>query len=121
MTPIPEKQYVENVAWVGIADKKTIVNVVYKNKETSQAWGKRFIVEKFILDKPYRYLDENTELHYISINPEAIVELQFAPQAKQKINKLAVALKEILVKGAQTKGIRLATQKLKKVIAEPKP
>ena len=57
VTNIPEKQFVEKVAWVAIADKKTIMNVVYRNKETSQAWAKRFIVEKFILDKTYNFLD----------------------------------------------------------------
>ena len=34
---IPEKQYFEKAVWVGVADKKTVINVVYKNKETSQS------------------------------------------------------------------------------------
>ncbi len=116
VTSIPEKQYFENLAWVGIADKTTIMNVVYKNKETHQVWAKRFIVDKFILDKIYRYFDEGMELQYISTHPQPIVELQFAPQARQKMKNLLCALKEIPVKGAHTRGIRLATQKVKKVI-----
>ncbi|MBI2743598.1 MAG: DNA topoisomerase IV subunit A [Chlamydiales bacterium] len=112
---IPEKQYFEKIAWVEIADKKTVINVIYKNKETDQAWAKRFIVEKFILDKVYRYLDEKTELQHISNSPEAAVELHFAPQARQKVQKQVFALKNVLVKGAQTRGIRIATQKVKKV------
>jgi topoisomerase-4 subunit A len=112
---IPEKQYFDNIAWVGVADKKTIINVVYKSKETGQAWGKRFIVEKFILDKAYRYLDENTELQHISADPEEVVELHFTAQANQKVKNMVVALKEILVKGEQARGIRLATQKIRKV------
>ncbi len=115
---IPEKQYFEGAVWVGIADKKTILNVLYKNKMTGQVWAKRFIVDKFILEKNYRYFDENMELEHISTNPEATVELQFVPQAQQKMKKLDVALKEVLVKGAQARGIRLATQKVKKVIFE---
>jgi len=116
VTNIPEKQYFENSAWVGIADKTTILNVVYKNKETHQAWGKRFIVDKFILDKIYRYFDEGMELQYISTHPQPVVELQFTPQPRQKVKNLLCALKEIPVKGAHTRGIRLATQKVKKVI-----
>ena len=112
---IPEKQYFENVAWVGIADKKTVINVVYKNKATQQVWAKRFIVEKFILDKNYRYIDENSELQYISIDPDAEVELFFAPQAKEKKKSIVYALKDVPVTGAQTRGIRIATQKIKKV------
>jgi len=118
---IPEKQYFENIAWVDLADKKTIINVVYKNEETGQPWGKRFIVEKFILDKTYRYLEEKSELLHISTHPDAAVELHFAPQAKQKIKSQLVSLKNILVKGAQTRGIRLATQKVKKLISGTKP
>ena len=117
---IPEKQYFENIAWVDIADKKTIINVVYKNQETGQPWGKRFIVDKFILDKTYRYLDESTELLHISTHPNAAVELHFIPQAKQKVKSQLVSLKDIALKGAQTKGIRLATQKVKKLISGTK-
>ncbi|MBS3904376.1 MAG: DNA topoisomerase IV subunit A [Simkania sp.] len=114
---IPEKQYFEQIAWVGVADKKTVVNVVYKNRETSQVWAKRFIVDKFILDKVYHYLDEGTELQHISTNPNAVVELHFAPQARQKAKTMLFALKDVLVKGAQTRGIRITNHKVKKVIS----
>lgn len=115
VTHIPEKQYFENVAWVSIADKKTIMNVVYKNKETAQVWAKRFVVDKFILDKIYRYLDENADLQHFSAKPEVAVELHFAPAPRQKAKKFLVELKNVLVKGAQARGIRLAVQKVKKV------
>jgi topoisomerase-4 subunit A len=118
VTNIPEKQYIQNVAWVGIADKKTIMNVVYKNTETRQAWAKRFVVDKFILDKPYHYLDENTELQYLSADPDPTVELHFTPTPRQKVKKLLYSLKQVLVKGAQARGIRMATQEVKKVTAQ---
>lgn len=108
--PIPEKQYFQNSAWVEIADKKTIVNVVYKNKETGQAWAKRFVIDKFILDKTYRYLDEDCELAYICTNPNTTVELQF-----QKEKKMRFALKDVPIKGVQTKGIRISPHKVKKI------
>jgi topoisomerase-4 subunit A len=115
---IPEKQFFEGAAWVGIADKKTVMNAVYKNKISGQVWAKRFVVDKFILDKSYRYFDETMELEHISIDPEAAIELHFAPQKSQKAKILPFALKDIPVKGAQTRGVRLATQKVKKVIFE---
>lgn len=114
---IPEKQYFEKIAWVEVADKKTIINVIYKNRESEQAWAKRFIVEKFILDKTYRYLDEKAELQQISTHPESVVELHFVPQPRQKVKSLVFALKEAPVTGAQTRGMRIANQKVKKVIA----
>ncbi|HEY5235533.1 MAG TPA: DNA topoisomerase IV subunit A [Rhabdochlamydiaceae bacterium] len=112
---IPEKQYAENVAWIDVADKKTVMNVVYKNKETGHAWAKRFIVEQFILEKSYHYIDDLGELLYISDDPKAVVEIQFVPQANQKLKKILYPFKEVLVKGAQARGIRVANQKVKKV------
>ena len=91
------------------------MNVIYKNKETGQAWAKRFIVERFILDKVYRYVDENAELQYISSDVEPEVEILFVPKAKQKVPSLVYPLKEVLVKGAQARGIRVANQAVKKV------
>ena len=87
------------------------MSIVYKNKTTGQAWGKRFVVDKYILDKTYKYLDENTELLFISAHPEPSVELQFVTTPKQKEKKLLYPLKKIPVKGAHTRGIRLAIPK----------
>jgi topoisomerase-4 subunit A len=117
VTNIPEKQYFENAVWVEVADKKTILNVVYKDNKTNQAWAKRFIIEKFILDKIYRFIDEDAELLHISNNPKAVVELHFAPSAKEKLKKLLFALKDAPLKGVQTRGIRVSTQKVKKVLS----
>jgi topoisomerase-4 subunit A len=113
---IPEKQYFEKVVHVGVADKKTIMSVVYKDKGTNQIWAKRFIVDKFILDKAYPYLSENSELQSFSIDPDAAVELHFSPSARHKMKKKLFSLKDVPLKGVQTRGIRLATQKVKKVI-----
>ena len=118
VTNIPEKQYFEQIVWVGVADKKTIMNVIYKNKETRQVWAKRFIIEKFILDKVYRFIEEDSELEAISIAPDASVELHYIPKAGQKMKKTSFALKSVPVKGVQTKGVRLAPHKIKKVISD---
>jgi topoisomerase-4 subunit A len=112
---MPDKLYVEHAVWVGAADKTTVMNVIYKNSESNQAWAKRFIIESFILDKVYRYVDENAELQYISSDVEPEVEILFVPKAKQKVPSLVYPLKEVLVKGAQARGIRVANQAVKKV------
>jgi len=112
---IPEKQYFENIAWVGIADKKTIMSVVYKVKSTGQVWAKRFIVDKFILDKLYRYLDEKGELCFISSEPNVTVELLFAPKGDKKPKKITVSLEEIPLKGSLIRGTRLSDKRVKKV------
>ncbi len=113
---IPEKQYVENILWTGIADKKTILSAVYKNKKTQQVFAKRFIVDKFILEKVYPYLEEGMELQHLCTNPDAVIELQFAPQVKQKVKQMTFALKDIPVKAAHNRGLRISAQKVKKVV-----
>ena len=112
---IPEKQFLDGIAWVSIADKKSVMSVVYKNRETQHSWAKRFVVDKFILDKTYRYLDEKAELQHFSAHPETVVDLHFAPEPRQKIKKRRFALESVLVKGAQARGIRVANKKVKKV------
>jgi topoisomerase-4 subunit A len=110
---VPEKQYVENLILALVADKKTPINVIYKHPETGFIWAKRFIVTGFILEKVYRFIEENGELIHISTNPDDVIELQFSnPKAK----KLTVNLKDIAITGAQTRGSCLAKQKVKKVI-----
>ncbi|HNA61938.1 MAG TPA: DNA topoisomerase IV subunit A [Rhabdochlamydiaceae bacterium] len=84
---IPDKQYLENVTWVGVADKKTIHNVLYKNTATKQTWVKRFVVDKFILDKIYNFLDTDAELQYFSVEKESTLELQFYAKPRQKSNR----------------------------------
>lgn len=112
---VPEKQYFEKAIWAGVADKKTVMNVVYKNGKTGQVWAKRFIVEQFILDKTYRFFEEGMQLEHISTNPNSAIELQFSVQAGKKTKDEVVFLKDIPLKGVQTRGVRLALQKVKKV------
>lgn len=116
----PEKQYFENLMWAGVADKKTVHNVVYKNSKTKQVWAKRFVIDKFILDKQYRFIEEGEELQHFSLNPEATIELQLSPQSGKTQPPRPFALKEIPVKDVTTRGVRLATEKIKKVVSHGK-
>lgn len=117
---IPEKQYFENTIFAGVADKKTVMNVVYKNKAKGQVWAKRFIVDKFILEKVYRFVDEEGDLLHISTHLNATIELHFAPSAKQAMKSEVFALKDVPIMGAQTRGVRLSTHKVKKVTSNEK-
>lgn len=117
---IPEKQYVlkkgTKAAFVGVADKKTVFSVVYRDPKTHLCYGKRFIITQFILDKEYRFIEEGMDLQCISTEPELKVELQFIPKMKQKLAKLECNLTEVIVKGVGAKGIRLANREVKKVV-----
>ena len=116
---IPEKQYIardkQKVLFVGIADKKTIFNVIYKDPKTLLAYAKRFIVEKFILDKSYRFLEAGMHLEHLTTNSDAKMHIVFVPKVKQKISAMDFVFNTILVKGVSAKGIKVASRAVKKV------
>lgn len=118
---IPEKQYIYResggkLAYIGIADKKTVINVVYKEPKTLQAFAKRFIIDKFLVDKIYRYLDEDQHLEVLTTDLEPKIHLVLVPKLKQKITEIDFNLTEVLVKGVGAKGIRITPRAVKKIV-----
>ncbi len=119
---IPEKQYIQcegkdnKVIFVGVADKKTVFNVAYRDPKTYIAYAKRFIVEKFILEKLYRYMDEEVNLEFISTDPNPKLELQFLPSARKPASKGEVSFERFLVKGVTAKGVKISPREVKKII-----
>ncbi len=107
---IPEKQYFEGAVWAGVADKKTVLNVAYKIK--GDVWVKRFIVEKFILDKLYRFIDEEGEFVGMSVGDEGTVEFLSGPKDKKSI----IPFKDIPIKSVQTRGTKVSQFKAKKIV-----
>jgi topoisomerase-4 subunit A len=120
VTNIPEKQYVHHdgnqVVFVGAADKKTVLNVIYKDSKTNLCYAKRFIVTQFILDKQYRYMDEGMDLCFITTQPDVSLEMQFIPKPKQKKSKDFFRISEVAIKGVSAKGIRMAPREIKKLL-----
>lgn len=116
---IPEKQYVHHegnkVVYVGVADKKTVLNVAYRDK-AHICFAKRFIVTQFILDKVYRFMEEGMDLQYISSALQPALELQLIPKVNQKQTKVEFNFDSIAVKGFSSKGIRIDKRPVKKVI-----
>lgn len=110
---IPDKQYSEGMVLAMAADKKTLISVLYKQKKTGHIFAKRFVVDKFILDKSYRYFDEGDELLFISTEDHPKCELQMA----QKGAKHIFSFKEIQPSGSSTKGSCVLKEKVKKAAA----
>lgn len=121
---IPEKLYVNSndnkAIYVGMADKKSVFSVAYRDPKTRFCYAKRFVVAKFILDKVYHFIDEGMELQFLSINPEASIELQFVPKPKQKTASASFNFAQVLIKGIAAKGVRMANREVKKVLSEKK-
>ncbi|MCB1118739.1 MAG: DNA topoisomerase IV subunit A [Chlamydiia bacterium] len=116
---IPEKQYHhetgKKVAHIGVSDKKTTFNVVYKNPKTNQCFAKRFVVSKYILDKEYRYIEEGMKLEMLSTAPTVQLQVNFVPSVRQKVTKMDFDMGEVLVKGVSAKGVRLSSKPIKKI------
>jgi len=116
---IPEKQYIHTqgvpAIWIGVADRKSIINIIYKDKETDFAYAKRFVVKQFILEKSYRFLPEEALLAFISSRERERVILSFKSKGKIKGKTLAFEFSDVAVKGADTKGVRIANTALKEI------
>ena len=116
---IPEKQYVHTkgakVIWLGQADKKTVINLVYTDQKRLP-YAKRFVVKQFILDKEYSFLDPDQKLEYITSQEGAVLELHFKPKPRQKkMTTCEFAWDEVAIKGVSAKGVRIANKELLKV------
>jgi len=117
---IPEKQYLyhhcKQVIFIGIADKKTVMSVVYKDPKTQLAFGKRFIIEKFILEKSYRFYEKEYKLEFISTQKSNKFTLHFKPKPRQKVVSTQFDLESIPIKGVTAKGIKIAKQEVEKIV-----
>ncbi len=116
---IPEKEYIAQdrnpLVFVGVADKKTVMSIVYKDDNTGQPYAKRFVVEKFILDKQYHYLKDGQSLQFITSEPSTTVHVSFKPKPKQKVKNTQFNLDNVAIKGVNAKGIRISNKEMKAV------
>lgn len=116
---IPEKQYVHQnskVCYVGIADKKTILNIAYKDPKTDLCYAKRFIVEKFILDKMYTFMPEGMNLLFITTKQAPTLEMVYIPKPRQKSAQGPFHFEHLAVKGISAKATRMSPRGIKKLL-----
>jgi topoisomerase-4 subunit A len=111
---IPEKQYVgqdkDKILSCGVADKKTVFSVCFKDPKSGYSFAKRFIVKQFILDKEYTFIDEGMQLQYFSCDVEPTLLIQLMPKPRQKVSALQFEFKKVAVKGVTAHGLRLASR-----------
>lgn len=117
---IPEKQYVQpegtKVVYVGPADKKTVIGVIFRDPKTNYAFAKRFIISQFILEKTYQFIEPGMELLAVTSLSNTFYEIQFIPKVKQKVSRIPFELDSVLVKGVGAHGVRISNKEVKKVI-----
>jgi topoisomerase IV subunit A len=116
---IPEKSYVnlddKPACWIGAADKKTEIAVFSKDKKTGAPFAKRFVVKQFILEKIYQFVDPGHKLLYITSDPNERVILSLKGTGRTKAKNIEIPFDEIPLKGASTKGQKMASQEVKAI------
>lgn len=118
---VPEKQYLHSqstVCFLGIADKKTVINIAYRDPKTHLCYAKRFVIEKFILEKVYTFMEEGMELLFISTQPSPVLEMIFTPKPKQKLSQATFSFEGLGIKGVSAKANRMAAREISKLLVK---
>ncbi|MDH4319137.1 MAG: DNA topoisomerase IV subunit A [Desulfobulbaceae bacterium] len=115
---VPEKLFIGgDVHYVGVVEKDTVFNVIYKNGQDGYLYIKRFSTPKYILNREYRLIPEhaNSQIRLLTTGKETSLRLNLVPKARAKYNRMDIVVDEYLVKGAGAKGKRLTNRTVRKI------
>ena len=120
VTDVPEKQFVDKgLCACLLADKeileKTIFSIVYKDNKNKYPYIKRCRIEKYMLNKRYSLLPENTRFLDMTTRTDMELRVKYVPKPRLKILEETFDVKDFLVKGARAAGVRLAPRQVKSV------
>ncbi|MCC7431575.1 DNA topoisomerase IV subunit A [bacterium] len=113
---IPEKLFVgKQLLYFEIINKKTIFNLIYREKDTKFCYLKRFSITQFILEKEYQLFDEKTnKLEILNTKENYNFTAEFEFKKGLKITSQDFCSDNFLVKGVSAKGVRLANKNIVK-------
>lgn len=115
---VSEKLFVDKgLQFACLADKeeieKLIFTAVYKEKKSGNICLKRFKIEKFITDKTYPFIPEDSSLLKLTIKTDVAVNIVYEPAPRVKILEETFRVSDYLVKGWKAAGVRLTSKKVK--------
>ncbi|MFW5960674.1 MAG: DNA topoisomerase IV subunit A, partial [Chitinivibrionales bacterium] len=119
----PEKTFVDKgLLYAGYTDEETTSNtvftIVYRNKKTGSPHLKRCRIEKFILNKTYSIVPENSKILKLITEPEGIITINYKPKPRIKILSESFEISDFLVKGIKASGVKLANREVKSISFE---
>jgi topoisomerase-4 subunit A len=90
-------------------DERTTYNMIYMDGKSKKSFAKRFNVTGVTRDKEYDLTkgDENSKVHYLSINPNAeaeTVRIILTPGSKARIKELEFNFADLEIKGRSSMG-----------------
>lgn len=113
---IPDKLFIEgNLLAYNKQSSLKQTTVVYLDESAGIYYMKRFVINKFILDKVYRFVPENTKIIYFSQEENPIIEVEYTPLKRSRITKEYFHLGRLLVKSVSSIGNHLATRPIAKL------
>ena len=119
---IPEKAFVGQGAWIGLADKEalkhTVFTIVYKEAKTGYACIKRCIIEGWIMNKEYSLVPDGAEVLLVAASAERdklAFTLHYKPKPRLKVTKETFKAEDYSVRGLKAGGIRLASKEVEKL------
>ena len=92
-----------------------VFSILYQNKKTKYIFLKRFKIEKFILDKSYQAVPDDSKLLKLTIKEDVEVVVVYVPKPRIKILEESLPLSDFLVKNVRAGGNRLSIKEIKSI------
>lgn len=112
---IPPKLFVEGkLLYVEKQSLLPEASVLYEDA-SGIIYMKRFVVNKYILNKNYRFIPEDGKLVFFSTDPEPVVQLKLKPKPRSRVNEVLVDFAQMRIKNVASRGNRVTEREIAKV------
>ncbi|MFN8673722.1 MAG: DNA topoisomerase IV subunit A [Candidatus Sericytochromatia bacterium] len=113
---IPDKMFLDSkvLKFMRQGELKTI-HVIYSENSTGLHYMKKFVINKFILDKVYRFIPEDSKLVYFSVEENPVVQVDYSYQKRAKISTEYLHLGRLLTKSVTAMGNQVSTKPISKI------
>ncbi|MFP4415804.1 MAG: DNA topoisomerase IV subunit A [Chitinispirillaceae bacterium] len=115
---VPEKMFVDKgMLYCGLADKENLANtvftVVYRNDANKYPFIKRCKIDKFILNKGYSIVPDNSTVLKLTTEEDLVVVVDYKPKPRLRVLQEEFKVRDYLVKGVKAAGVRLSNKEVK--------
>jgi len=115
VVPVPEKLFCDQLVFFGIADKTKIFNSVVRDRKNKNCYIKRFIVDKFIQNKDYKFFDESFKLEKFTPCQNPSLGVEYKVRVKGKPTSEVFDFKDFQVKPPGSRGTRVGSRQIKRM------
>lgn len=109
---IPTKLYLADpLLYFDRQSNLPVASVIYTDGE-GVAWMKRFVVNKYILGRDYRYLPDDGTLLYFSVEADPLIELELKPAPRMRVHRQLVDFARMRVKAVTSRGNKVTDREI---------